>query len=230
ARVRASRPGRRHPARRVRRTGPAVRTDLVWRAARRCGRARAAARGVWMFRVRGDAGLLIAGALVVVIVSAGGAWVAPQSQPGPRGSTFTSSPEGAKAAYLLLARLGYRVERSLVPFPALALDPREDLLVVTSRPPALSAADRRAIAAFLEAGGIVLATGSALSVIPSEGLSLGFVHRPSGDRDDPRTPHQGDVYRAVLPGPLTRGVGSVTMKPDLRIARPAAPYVTVYEN
>src|SRR5690606_27390978 len=109
ARVRASRPGRRHPARRVRRTGPAVRTDLVWRAARRCGRARAAARGVWMFRVRGDAGLLIAGALVVVIVSAGTSWIAPPREPGLPfpGSTFATGPEGAKAAYLLLARLGY---------------------------------------------------------------------------------------------------------------------------
>lgn len=184
-----------------------------------------------MFRVRGDAGLLIAAALVVVVVSAGSAWIVPVRVPGPRGSTFVAGPGGAKAAYLLLARLGHRVERSLSPFAALTLDPGEDLLVITRRPPDLSAADRRALAAFLEAGGVVLAAGSALHAIPSEGFALHSLQRPE-DKDASAfgRPAASEVYRAVLPGPLTRGVHSVTMRPDVRVARAAAPYVAVYEN
>ncbi|HEX7086935.1 MAG TPA: DUF4350 domain-containing protein [Vicinamibacterales bacterium] len=187
-----------------------------------------------MFRLRGDVGLLIAGALVVVAVSAGTSWIAPPREPGLPfpGSTFATGPEGAKAAYLLLARLGYRVQRSLSPIAALKLDPQGDLLVITRLSPFLSAADRRALAAFLENGGVVLAAGSALHAIPSEGFALHSPPRRSSETDSPETaaPPTAEVYRAVLPGPLTRGVPSVTMRPHLRVARPAAPYVAVYEN
>ncbi|HEY8536035.1 MAG TPA: DUF4350 domain-containing protein [Vicinamibacterales bacterium] len=192
-----------------------------------------------MFRIRGDAGLLIAAAVLVTVVTAVGAWLEPAaSLPGPRGSTFSASPTGAKAAYLLLHRLGYRVERSLVPFAALRLDPQRDLLIITARPFDLSAADRRAVAAFLDGGGIVLATGAALDAMPSAGLLPRKVSHPDEDRKEKDEESNAwsaalpmtEPYRAVLPGPLTRGVPSVAMAPELRIASPPPPYVAVYEG
>ena len=40
------------------------------------------------------------------------------------GSSYTANLQGAKAAYLLLEELGYRVERSIEPLAAIRRDPR----------------------------------------------------------------------------------------------------------
>jgi uncharacterized protein DUF4350 len=104
---------------------------------------------------------LLAGALAVMAVLAGVAFVLAPTDSSPRtvGSSFSTRSDGAKAAYLVLKQLGHRVERSYDPIASLQLNPAETLLILASPADDPSQQDVRALRSFVTAGGVVLAYG-----------------------------------------------------------------------
>ncbi|HEY0714966.1 MAG TPA: DUF4350 domain-containing protein, partial [Polyangia bacterium] len=72
---------------------------------------------------------------------------------GPAGSSFASGDRGAKAAYLLLARLGHKVERRVRPLGDLG---GARLAFVLSPSDRLDEVSREGIAKWLEAGGTLV--------------------------------------------------------------------------
>jgi hypothetical protein len=87
-------------------------------------------------------------------------------------STYSSTPHGAKAAYLLLAHLGYRVERSDEPLDVAADTADAHTVLVLAEPMrAPNQQETAAVRRVLERGGRVLAAGFlAAAVVPDENL------------------------------------------------------------
>jgi hypothetical protein len=87
-------------------------------------------------------------------------------------STYSSAPHGAKAAYLLLARLGYRVERSEGSLDSLADTTDAHTVLILAEPSrAPSRQEAAAVRRVLARGGRVLATGFlSAAALPDENL------------------------------------------------------------
>ncbi|HEY3988978.1 MAG TPA: DUF4350 domain-containing protein [Acidobacteriaceae bacterium] len=87
-------------------------------------------------------------------------------------STYSTAPHGAKAAYLLLARLGYRVERAEGPLDSVAGSADAHTVLILAEPTrASSQQERDAVRRVLAHGGRVLAAGFlAAAAIPDENL------------------------------------------------------------
>jgi uncharacterized protein DUF4350 len=88
-------------------------------------------------------------------------------------STYSTAPHGAKAAYLLLARLGYRVERSEAPLDSVANAADAHTVLVLAEPTrAPSQQESAAVRRVLAHGGRVLAAGFlAAAAVPDENLN-----------------------------------------------------------
>jgi hypothetical protein len=168
-----------------------------------------------------DLTLLIAGGVLIALISTLTVLVAPPPDEGfARGSSFTSAPAGAKAAFLVLERLGYRVTRSFDPITVLTNDPSRSVLVIASPSEAPSDQDRRAVLAFLHRGGIVLATGSrGARFLPEFGGELA-----ARDLLDLRV----ERYRAVIPSGLAVGVPMIELASEVVGPAPRPGWVAVY--
>ena len=81
--------------------------------------------------------------------------IAPPQTADLRGSTYSAKREGAKAAFLLLKKIGFEVERSYEPIAAIHAKPENTLLVLASPARRASLQDLRALKTFLEQGGMV---------------------------------------------------------------------------
>ncbi len=115
---------------------------------------------------REDRKLLIGAGVLMVALVALAAVLGPAQVTGPATVPSSYSPAwgGAKAAYLLLEKLGYRVERWTKPAKDLTGDGAGKLLVLADPTSAPNGEDEAAIHRFLEAGGRVLATGPAAAL------------------------------------------------------------------
>jgi hypothetical protein len=165
-----------------------------------------------------DLTILFAAAAGTVLLTAGSFLAAPPELfPANDASTYAAHPRGARAAYLLLQQLGYRVERSFEPLASLAgRDPDRTVLVLASPSQPGSDLDTKALAAFVEAGGRVLATGSeAAAFLP------GGIRRPPAAAPVEMQP-------TALPSPLTRGVAAVEMPASEHALPVDSPYVPVF--
>jgi hypothetical protein len=102
-------------------------------------------------------GVSIAACLIIVV----GAFFAPaRLDRDPTPSTYNSGSAGAKAAYLLLGRLGYRTQRLEEPAAALGqVDAPHATLILANAQLQDYRKDIPAFAAFLRRGGRILATG-----------------------------------------------------------------------
>jgi hypothetical protein len=168
-----------------------------------------------------DLTLIVTGGVLIAVLSALTVLVAPPAEEGhARGSTFTSGPAGAKAAFLVLERLGYSVERSFDPITDLTADPARSVLVLASPAEPASEQDRRALLSFLRLGGVVLATGSEGARFLPEVL------------DDPIERDAFEVraerYRAVIPSGLAAGVPIIEMASEVTRASPGPAWIAVY--
>ena len=116
-------------------------------------------------------------------------------------SSYSSEWAGAKAAFLLLGELGYRVER-WEKSPEELPDRPGGVVLVLAEPFVSGTADERAaIRRFVAGGGRVLAIGaSAASLAPD-------AEAASPEEWDP----QSHSYSALLPSPLTLGAPEVSM-------------------
>jgi hypothetical protein len=120
-----------------------------------------------------DRRLLLITAVLVVCTTVLLVLVHPEEQPDNYiPSTYSAAPHGAKAAYLLLARLGYRVERSEGPLGSVAEAADAHTILILAEPTrAPSQQETEAVRRLLERGGRVLAAGSfAASALPEENL------------------------------------------------------------
>ena len=126
-----------------------------------------------------------------------------------RASTLVSGPEGSRAVYDVLARLRVPVERRRTPLLDLASAPahRPAVLAVLDPPLALTGAELAQVAAFVEAGGAVVAANSGGGITRCVGWQT--AHRFDFARDDSfpvRSPDAGLPLPAVTnylkpPGP-----------------------------
>ncbi|MCI0404079.1 MAG: DUF4350 domain-containing protein [Acidobacteria bacterium] len=155
----------------------------------------------------GDRKILIAaGALLLVLMSAA-ALLTPPSVQGESffPSTYATDPGGAKAAYLLLKELGYKVERWEQPaseLPAAEGEAQGTLLILAQPFVPPPGPDQAALKRYFANGGRMLATGME-------------AQRLLGDLDDQlevqRCESRWTSYPARLPSPVTRGAPRITL-------------------
>lgn len=142
---------------------------------------------------RSDGAILIIAASLLVLLTAAAMLMGPRSGPSAGfPSTYSTASDGAKAGYLLLSALGYKVERweqSPVDLPE---QPENIVLILASPVVPPSSEERWRVGKFVSSGGHVLATGvSGASLVPEDNMQ--------------RTAHYHfDVrrFRAKLPGPI----------------------------
>jgi hypothetical protein len=148
----------------------------------------------------------------------------PDALPRNDGSSYAAHPDGARAAYLLLKRVGYRVDRSFEPVAAIRHVPEQTTLVLANPSAAPSEQDVRALRTFIERGGLVLATG------PAAGAFLPGVPQASEKKGAATSLRVARARRQdrALPGAITAGVESIEMAAALAPLPLDSPYVVMY--
>lgn len=165
-----------------------------------------------------DVTILIAAFAATVLLSAATFLIAPvDSTPAVDGSSFATHPGGARAAFLALKAARYDVQQSYEPLTGIRVPPEHAVLILADPLRKPSAQDVRSLALFVEAGGIVLATGpGAAPFLP--GLPAG--PRPAAS--------DATVVHAALPSRLSAGAPSVVMSPAPAAVDPVSPYLVVF--
>ena len=129
--------------------------------------------------------------------------IAPAPQQNSIGFPSTYAPEwrGAKAAYLLLGDLGYRVERWEKPPEDLPENPAGAVFVLVEPHEDSTAGEAAAIRRFISNGGRVLAVGAeAADFLPDFDAA-------GADEYDPQT----KTFAALLPSAITRDAPEISM-------------------
>jgi hypothetical protein len=158
-----------------------------------------------------DRKLLVAAGAVMLLLMAAIAFETPSGETDAQGqaipSSYSASPGGANAAYLLLGELHYNVhrwERSPIELPD---DPQGSILILADPEVPPSDEESRALQGFVENGGQVLFTGDQIERFFSQAFS-GAKIMVFDYQSDSRT------YHAKIPSALTRGAFSVSLKPE----------------
>ncbi len=168
----------------------------------------------------GDRKILIVSALLLVLMTVAALLFSPPASTPSIGypSSYSAANDGAKAAYLLLGELGYKVERC-EKSPEDLLDPPETILLVLADPfiPA-SAAEKWRIQRFIAKGGRVLGTGwMAASLLPESDLA--GTSKPG---------FEGRKFRALLPGAITRQAPQIELRPAVHWSTKLPHHLTFY--
>jgi len=146
--------------------------------------------------------LAIAGIAFVLLVGLG-ILLAPANTDSESATTYSASSRGAKAAFLLLRELGYRVERWENPHTALNPDAHTVLIIADSFT-VPDAQEKAAVAKFIEGGGRVITTGM-----------VGAMFLPQDDTEDnPGPDGLSKEYRALSPSAITRAAPKITLFPS----------------
>lgn len=168
---------------------------------------------------RGDRKILIISGALIAAISTIALLVSPPATTPSRGlpSTYSADSGGAKAAYLLLGDLGYRVERWVRPPQGLpdgsagedsASAPARTVLVLADPVIPASSEEKTSLRKFVQQGGQVLVTGS-----------FGNILAPSSALSGPMPAEvEEKIYAAELPAPFTRGAPEISMKANSRWA------------
>jgi hypothetical protein len=158
--------------------------------------------------------LAVAGVGTVLLTGASFLVAPPDSLPRNDGSSYAAHPDGARAAYRVLLGLGYDVDRSFEPVAAIRHAPERTVLVLASPSEAPSEQDVKALRAFLEKGGRVLATGPAAATF----LPDMFSRQPDLSSRQPDMPSKQPGVPAKQPGVPARNTKAAN-PPDPRLAR-----------
>lgn len=151
---------------------------------------------------KSDRRLLMWSALVLLPLIIALAFLSQEEEENVVPSTYSAQSRGAKAAYLLLQDLGYKVERWEQSPTELPTEPTHTILVLASpfRPP--SREEKNALQKYLSMGGRILETGSSPSIyLPQAETEREFLPAPDGKE-----------YQPQLLSALTRG-GAIQMAP-----------------
>lgn len=155
-----------------------------------------------------DRRLLIFGAVFVVAISLLAAAITPPEAPEDVGfpSSYSATSGGARAAYTLLEKLGYDVERWDESPTELPSEPGGTLLILAQPVVPASAEEKQAIHRFVHAGGSVLAIGPRAAALVPEGSTLDYETEDFAWKSFP----------ALHPAALTRGAERIKMAPHTR--------------
>ena len=158
--------------------------------------------------------LLVAMSLAAVVVSPH----SPEAQSLGYPSSYSTANDGAKAAYLLLSEMGYRVERSTSAPGELPEHARGTVLVLADPLMPASGEERLQIERFVRRGGRVVMTGwLASSLLPATDID---------NRYDPNLAWQD--FRAQQPGRLSQQAMAVSMKTGARWGNKLPAYVPYF--
>jgi Domain of unknown function (DUF4350) len=152
---------------------------------------------------RTDRTLLIGAGVLVVILAIATSLLSPSQRGGRTGypSTYSTSWDGAKAAYLLLGELGYELQRWDQSPSELKDDPEKQVLILANPLQAASSEETAAVRRFLEGGGRIVATGDDVA---------DFL--PGGEKFTEMDAAEGETkFPALLPSPLTSGAPEISM-------------------
>ncbi len=156
----------------------------------------------------GDRKLLIVSGTLFAVLTIVATVLSPPAETSSTGlpTSYSTASHGAKAAYLLLGEMGYRVERWAAPPQELLGQPQDVTLVLAEPVIPPSSEERVGLRAFIYAGGRVLATGGfATHLLPqSEAHPL------------KRLSPEPKRFPARLPGPLSRHAPVILMDGDTR--------------
>jgi Domain of unknown function (DUF4350) len=171
----------------------------------------------------GDRKLLIGAGVLLAILLVATAYLSPASSPAARSaypSTYSADWGGAKAAYLLLQNLHYRVERWEQSPAEHTGDPSNEIWIFAGPTQAATEEEKSAILDFLQRGGRVVASGSGASRVLPQAHSFG---RNYFAQEAMRFP-------AVLPSPIMRGAPEVSMFPPDNWQPTSSAQLVVYGN
>jgi hypothetical protein len=171
---------------------------------------------------RTDRTLLSGAGILVVVLAFATAVLTPARRGGRAGfpSTYSTSWDGAKAAYLLLEDLGYEVKRWDRAPTELEGGADAQILILANPFQAPSSEDVAALRRFLERGGRIVATGDDVT---------DFL--PGGQKFEEADDAAGEIkFPALLPSPLTSAAPEISMAPpnDWHPAR--VDQIAVYGN
>jgi len=156
----------------------------------------------------GDRKLLMVAAALLIGLGLAGYLLSPASLSSSAGfpSSYGTNSTGAKAAYLLLGDMGYRVERWTASPDELPADARGVVLVLAEPVIEPSSDEASRLAAFIRRGGTVLATGaSGGNALPSHEFVP--THKPV---------YAFQRFRPESSTPLTRDAPEILMESNFR--------------
>jgi hypothetical protein len=160
---------------------------------------------------RGDRKLLaIAGAVSIVVIALGILLSFHVGDTSENPTTYSVGSNGAKAAYLLLVRSGYRVQRweqSLLDLPAADAS----TLILAEPQGAPSAQERAALTEFVEEGGRLIATGTTAGFFLVDESNT-FLHMYA--IPDPIAGLTWERIPSTSPSAITRAASDITLAPQ----------------
>lgn len=170
----------------------------------------------------GDRKLLIGAGVLLVVLVISAALLSPRRSEGMSAypSSYSTNWDGAKGAYLLLQDLGYRVSRWDESPTELEGDPSKQVLILAEPVQMPSSEEKQAIREFLNKGGRILAVGAGASrLLPEsswfqEGYPL----------------EEKTIFRALLPSPLIRNAGEISMVAPDHWEPNSASQLVIYGN
>jgi len=154
---------------------------------------------------------VVAGALVLALLTESWSSLVGTQPGGPPASSFSTGDDGVQAWAELLGRSGREVQRDDAAVDRLELDASTDALVLAD-PGDLDEGELAAVAAFVDAGGRVVAVGASAAPLVADLLDAA-VEAP---RADP-----GAAVRPWLPVPELAGVDKIAAGFDHRWSTPA---------
>lgn len=171
---------------------------------------------------RADRTILIGAAFLVLILAIATALLTPSRRAGRTGypSSYSTTWDGAKAAYLVLQDLGYDIRRWDRPPTELEGEADRQVLILASplQPP--NSEEATALRRFVKSGGRIVATGAVAFEFLPGGQFFVESDEVEGESDFP----------ALLPSLLTAGAAEISMAPPISW-RPATPdQIAVYGN
>src|SRR5579871_1074394 len=153
-------------------------------------------------------------ALVVGTVAVGGDVDQPvQETP----SSYSNGPGGARAAFLWLKDLGYRVEHWEESPAALAQANRGSLLIIAAPTVPPTPAERRAIVQFVQQGGDLLFCGASLNEFFRDAQVSNQMYGAS-EQD----------FHAAFPSALARGAELIRMQPEAFWGKLSPAQIAIY--
>jgi hypothetical protein len=155
--------------------------------------------------------LLIAGAILLLLIVATVVFAPSQDEAEGEGipTTYSTTKNGAQAAYLLLRELGYQSERWEKSPAELPTDAAGKILILAGPSDFPDKNERSALLAFVRSGGWIIYAGN----FPFLFLETGAVRPPSFN---PATKLTDETFSAVAPSPFTQGASKITMNPSNR--------------
>jgi len=145
--------------------------------------------------------VLAVAAMVVLLVLSYALWPAPAQQQAGLPSSYSAGWGGAKGAYLLLEKLGYRVERWGRPPEDLPKETAGTTLIYAEPLASKSAEDRAAVAGFVASGGNLVVLGARGAALAPRAVA----------KEVPDWNVEPKSYAALAPSPLSREASEITM-------------------